>query len=76
MAKYIITLEDNGLGVAVTGTAVLTTAELLAGKKHPPAVMLGDLLSKTAYGWATKLAKEHAGQVQVVGRGIAQPVIH
>lgn len=76
MAKYIITLEDNAKGVAITGNAVLTTAELLAGKKQSPAIALGDLLSQTAYGWANELAKEQAGQIQVVGRGIAQPVIH
>ena len=48
MAKYIITLEDNAKGVAITGNAVLTSAELLAGKKQSPAIALGDLLSQTA----------------------------
>lgn len=76
MAKYIITLEDNAQGVAISGGAILTQEELLAGKKHTPAIALGDLLSQTACGWANKLAKEHAGKVQVISRGIEQPVIH
>ena len=78
MAKYIITLEDNALGVAITGTAVLTTAELLAGKKQTPAIALGDLLSQTAYGRASEWIRVvgRAADPSTPLRASINPVIH
>ena len=43
MARYIIILDDNAQGVAITGHAVLTSAELAAGKKRTAATVFGEL---------------------------------
>jgi len=42
MAKYIIILDDDAQGVTIVGNAVLTSAELAAGKKRTAAITLGN----------------------------------
>jgi len=64
MAKYIITLEDDGQGAEVTGQAVLTTAELAAGKKQSPATVLGELACHFICEWADDMAKKYEAHVK------------
>jgi len=82
MARYIITLDDNAQGVAITGGAILTQEELLAGKKRTQAIALGELACHFVRNWTDAMVKKHGAHAKAVSdtedaiKRVSTPIIH
>ena len=82
MAKYIITLEDDAQGLAITGNAVLTTAELAAGKKRTAATTLGELACHFVSEYTADMVEKYEARTKTASatedaiKRVSTPVIH